>query len=992
MKQVGNILELSKNEQFYSAYIDERYWLLEGEVQVFVVEWFDADETVQRQAGRGVSLVQVAAHDEGNIEIPSFCYKDPSTGRQWRLSIKALENNTKLEIRHGASSMLKKNFLQYADIHDYDSEGGKRGHGFENCLIAFYFRQQAKEAVVIHTGEKNAQQVKSEGLSVLASGMDESGNSVFTRGSNLYKTVLYAAHKCGIIDIADEKKIVAACGGKAITVLDIARISHFICREITLDMDWYENDCGVIIAYFPTNKNTNEIIQQERHPVACYLRGSKYYYYDITTNRETLLDRKTANSLEAKAYSIRRTLPNRKITKKDIIAFVRKGIQARDIVHMVVLGKLETLGSYAFNKCSDLGNVEFGPNLSLIKNSAFSNCVNLANISFSSSVPAYALSDVSSVASVSIDDNASSIGECAFSGCTNLRSITIGKNVNEIGAFAFENNSSLPSLILPVGIKSVQKNTFAGCSKLSKITLPAGLSTINANAFKDCMGLLEITVPETVTKIDEYAFSDCSNLQTIVLPMSLRTIGNRAFENCTKLTGISFSPMISSISWTCTECGNVNNESDVYCTNCGKEKKGQATTVTTKDGHVNLSIGGYAFSGCSSLSEIDLNIDTIEGYAFYGCTSIKKLKIVASSIGNNAFQGCSGLIDADLKIGGNIGNQAFSQCTSMTDLHLTASTVGNQAFQNCSLLSSVTLNVKQIGNQAFSDCGSITEIDINAEMIGNRALEKCFSLKTVKFTNPNAELGSKILLDCTIDNLYISAKAIPDNCFANTSIKNIIMTTSVERIGVSAFEGCDMITNVVMPSSITEIDNFAFKDCRRLETIVDEKNNSISIPKSVKTIGKRIFDGCESLKTLHICTTTIGEESFAWMPSLETFTVSSDVKTIKKHAFEGCVKLKIVDLKEEKDGASVEIIEDEAFKNCTSLEKFRLPATLKKMGNRIFLNCDEDVFRALVFGGTWAEWRKVDVSKAFKEWSGFRRKNLDMLDWCKNGDSYRNWQ
>lgn len=658
----------------------------------------------------------------------------------------------------------------------------------------------------------------------------------------------------------------------------------------------------------------------------------------------------------------------------------------------IELDKLETLGSYAFNKCSDLGNVEFGPNLSLIKNSAFSNCVNLANISFSSSVPAYALSDVSSVASVSIDDNASSIGECAFSGCTNLRSITIGKNVNEIGAFAFENNSSLPSLILPVGIKSVQKNTFAGCSKLSKITLPAGLSTINANAFKDCMGLLEITVPETVTKIDEYAFSDCSNLQTIVLPMSLRTIGNRAFENCTKLTGISFSPMISSISWTCTECGNVNNESDVYCTNCGKEKKGQATTVTTKDGHVNLSIGGYAFSGCSSLSEIDLNIDTIEGYAFYGCTSIKKLKIVASSIGNNAFQGCSGLIDADLKIGGNIGNQAFSQCTSMTDLHLTASTVGNQAFQNCSLLSSVTLNVKQIGNQAFSDCGSITEIDINAEMIGNRALEKCFSLKTVKFTNPNAELGSKILLDCTIDNLYISAKAIPDNCFANTSIKNIIMTTSVERIGVSAFEGCDMITNVVMPSSITEIDNFAFKDCRRLETIVDEKNNSISIPKSVKTIGKRIFDGCESLKTLHICTTTIGEESFAWMPSLETFTVSSDVKTIKKHAFEGCVKLKIVDLKEEKDGASVEIIEDEAFKNCTSLEKFRLPATLKKMGNRIFLNCDEDVFRALVFGGTWAEWRKVDVSKAFKEWSGFRRKNLDMLDWCKNGDSYRNWQ
>ena len=58
------------------------------------------------------------------------------------------------------------------------------------------------------------------------------------------------------------------------------------------------------------------------------------------------------------------------------------------------LDKVETLGIYAFNKCTDLGNVEFGPNLVLIKNSAFSNCANLANVSFSSSVPAYALRDV----------------------------------------------------------------------------------------------------------------------------------------------------------------------------------------------------------------------------------------------------------------------------------------------------------------------------------------------------------------------------------------------------------------------------------------------------------------------------------------------------------------------------------------------------------------------------------------------------------------------
>ena len=53
MKQEGNVVVLSKNEQFYSAYDNERYWLLEGGAQVFVVEWFDAEMTIDRQAGRG---------------------------------------------------------------------------------------------------------------------------------------------------------------------------------------------------------------------------------------------------------------------------------------------------------------------------------------------------------------------------------------------------------------------------------------------------------------------------------------------------------------------------------------------------------------------------------------------------------------------------------------------------------------------------------------------------------------------------------------------------------------------------------------------------------------------------------------------------------------------------------------------------------------------------------------------------------------------------
>lgn len=601
----------------------------------------------------------------------------------------------------------------------------------------------------------------------------------------------------------------------------------------------------------------------------------------------------------------------------------------------VRLTKVETVGKYAFNKCAELGNVEFGAQLTAMGDNVFSNCGNLASVSFDSFVPKKALKGVSSVASVSIGENAESIGEYAFSECTNLQTIGLPSTIKTIGTRAFEN-----------------------CSKLTSIS------------FSDAGQSSDVWICPNCNAKNYAADNFCSNCATAK----------------------DSSIVLATDAWICSNCNAINGAENNFCSNCAKPKDNNVKISAMSKKHVNLDIGSYAFSGCSNLNELILDVNIIDNYAFYECRSLKKIIISANSIGNNAFQGCSGLTDVNITVTGSIGNQAFAQCTSMTDLTIKANKIGNQAFQGCTLLCNVTLDSNDIGTQAFSDCGSITEIEVNAGKVGNQALEKCTGLKKATFSNPKAELGSKILMNCSIDQLVVAAKKIPDDCFASTNVKNVTMTTTVEEIGASAFEGCEMLTGIVMPSSITKIGNFAFKDCKRLEIIADEKDRSISIPKKVKSLGKRIFDGCEGIKTLEIQAEVIGEGTFASMPSLETFTVSSNVKTIKKHAFESCTKLKLVDLKEADDGASIETIEDEAFKGCTSLTKFRLPATLKKLGNRIFLDCDEDAFKVLVFGGTKAEWNKVEVSKSYKEWTGFKRKNTGMGDWCKNGDYYRNWK
>lgn len=111
-----------------------------------------------------------------------------------------------------------------------------------------------------------------------------------------------------------------------------------------------------------------------------------------------------------------------------------------------------------------------------------------------------------------------------------------------------------------------------------------------------------------------------------------------------------------------------------------------------------ISIGNYAFYGCTSLTSIDLpeGVTSISVHAFSGCTSMTSITISdgVTSIGDYAFYYCNSLTSITIPEGvTSIDVSVFRNCTSLTSIDLPESvtSIGVSAFYGCSKLTALIL-------------------------------------------------------------------------------------------------------------------------------------------------------------------------------------------------------------------------------------------------------------------------------------------------------------
>ena len=344
-------------------------------------------------------------------------------------------------------------------------------------------------------------------------------------------------------------------------------------------------------------------------------------------------------------------------------AFCSSGV----LTSVKIPDSVTSIGAYAFDTCSSLTNVTIPNGVTSIEEHTFDSCISLTSVTIPDSVTSIgdcAFMDCSSLKSVTIPDSVTSIGEGAFYDCSSLTSVTIPDSVTSIGDYAFYGCESLTSVVIPDSVTCIGNCAFWKCSSLASVTIPDSVTSIGDGAFYNCTSLTSVTIPGSVTSIDKDAFCFCRSLTSVTIPDSVTSIGSSAFYGCTSLTSVTIPDGVTSIGEFafdhCTSLTSVAIPNSV--TSIGRAAFSNCAALTgiwatEGNSHYSSDASGVLFSkdkttlvqcpGTLAACMIPDSVTSIVGYAFAGCTSLTNVTIPDSvtSIGYDAFSYCKSLTD-----------------------------------------------------------------------------------------------------------------------------------------------------------------------------------------------------------------------------------------------------------------------------------------------------------------------------------------------------------
>lgn len=296
--------------------------------------------------------------------------------------------------------------------------------------------------------------------------------------------------------------------------------------------------------------------------------------------------------------------------------------------------------------------------------------------------------------------------------------------------------------------------------------------------------------------------------------------------------------------------------------------------------------------------------------------------------------------------------------------------IGESAFFNSSNLDSLTIpnSVKDIKSSAFNLSGIKTiQIGTGISKLSAYTFMKCPNLTELKIPG-NVKV--------------IEKDAIRDN----TKLKTLTFEEGVEILeGGSCVD--NTITSLTLPKSLKSIGENAFIRNRSLE--------EVSIPEGVKSIGNGVFSYCESLKKISISSTVeeIGYSLLAYDKNLKTIEVSENnqyFKVVDNVLYsKDASRLLVFPSYNEKTSYqvmdNVKKIDREAFSYLVKLESLTIPNSINFIGANAFKASSK--IKELQYLGTKDEFKKIIYKEKINEieTTCFEGSYIEKIK-CSNGD------
>ena len=500
------------------------------------------------------------------------------------------------------------------------------------------------------------------------------------------------------------------------------------------------------------------------------------------------------------------------------------------------------------------------------------------------------------------------------------------------------------------GASSIGAWAFAGLSKATRLVI-AGVSqvSIGESAFQNCSSLTDVDGFQYMTRIEKGAFDGCP-LKNVVLPkvtyLGSFAFGTRDESNARADVGYgkytvmitnSTLPTFDNINFLLSDRGArlivpASQKSQVDALWDADAHDPQTQRMSREFQMQEICVGGLLNQN-NSRNFWMLNDDgtlwvvgTMPDYAnasdapWYALRSQVKSVVLSTGtvIGKNAFRGYTNLTQVIAEGASSIGDYAFANCTKLEKADvLNVKTIGAHAFENCAALQTINLRnaITTIGDNAFSGSG----------------------LKSVYLGLPLQSIGNSAFATSTLDNgdIYVNGPCpqTSSNAFGSVSCSTVTLHVSIDYADSYTSDNTwkqfqqDKIVSFPVKNATWEINQIGTL------TIIG------SIPNYANESDQPWYPYRDYIRNIVIRNgiTSIGNNAFAFEDEGESqikeVEIPATVETIGENAFKNNDQIEVV------EAEGVKNIGDEAFTNCSSLEKVKFGKDVQSLGNKVFNQC-----------------------------------------------------